>query len=257
MKTSTSSSKVFASLISICFLLGLIALIALCKNDPQIYPGLKDIGQAFFSNLIEKEVVLSFIYTFIRLIIVLLVSLILAFIISLLYYYKRITMAFIKPFLIIMKSAPLAAISIYIYIVVRGGSANSLRPMIVCFLVVLPIILEGCIGAIDHMDQAIINELSITQGPKWFKFVRIYLPLIIPEIVTTLLQTIGLGFKVIVMAEYLCQSKQSVGVLIYNAFNTFNMANLLAIVFEIVIIVAIGEFVIKKFEKNIRRRTSF
>ncbi|MCH5180894.1 MAG: hypothetical protein J1F32_06750, partial [Erysipelotrichales bacterium] len=150
-----------------------------------------------------------------------------------------------------MKAAPLAAIAVYIFLVVRGEVGKPLQPYLVTYLVALPIILEGFIGAIDNMPDSIINELKLVSGPKIFKYLKIYLPLMFPNIIITLLQTVGLGFKVMIMAEYLCYTKNSVGVLIYNAFSILDMSQLIAVIMEIVIIVLIGEFIIKHLKKKI------
>lgn len=251
MKHSTLKNNIIASLISILFIIGLLSIVSHIKQDNQIFPSLSEIGNCLYANIVSKEVVLSFTLSIMRTFLVLFISLVFSLITSLLYYYKKITMSFLRPFITIMKTAPLAAISIYIFIIVDGQNANNLRPLLIGLLVTFPIILEGTISAVDHIDPSIISELALTSGPKWFKFIKIYLPLMIPNIATTLLQTIGLGFKVIVMAEYLCYTKQSIGLLIYNSFMQLNMANLLAIIILVVIIVVIGEFIVKKIEKNI------
>ena len=161
-------------------------------------------------------------------------------------------MSFLRPIIIIMKASPLVAVAIYIFIIIRGSSAHIIRPMLICFLVTMPVMLEATIASIDNMDQNIVLELHVTDASKWAKFIKIYLPLMFPSIVTCLLQTIGLGFKVIVTGEYLCQVKRSVGLMIYSSFSILDMANLIAIIIEIVIIVIIGESIIKYLSKRLK-----
>ena len=251
MKASSSISSRIISLISVVLIFVLIFLISKVKNDPQIYPNLDVIANRLWDNITTIATIKVFLLTILRVFLVLIASLITSFIISLLYYYNKLTMDFLKPFIAIMKASPIAAIAIYIFLIVRGEVGKPLQPYIVTYLVTLPIILEGFIGAIDNMPNSIINELKITEGPKLYKYLRIYLPLITPNIVITLLQTIGLGFKVMIMAEYLCYTKNSVGVLIYNAFSMLEMAQLIAIIIEIVIIVLLGEFIIKNLKRHI------
>lgn len=252
MKTSTSISSKIVSLFSIVLLVALIALVSYQKQDSQIYPTIKDISTCFINNITSKDTILNFLYTFLRLFGVLIVSLIISLIIALLYYYNRLIMSFIRPIIIIMKASPLVAVAIYIFIIIRGSSAYIIRPMLICFLVTMPVMLEATIASIDNMDQNIVLELHVTDASKWRKFFKIYLPLMFPSIVTCLLQTIGLGFKVIVTGEYLCQVKRSVGLMIYSSFSILDMANLIAIIIEIVIIVIIGESIIKYLSKRLK-----
>lgn len=252
MKTSTSISSKIVSLFSIVLLVALIALVSYQKQDSQIYPTIKDISTCFINNITSKDTILNFLYTFLRLFGVLIVSLIISLIIALLYYYNRLIMSFIRPIIIIMKASPLVAVAIYIFIIIRGSSAYIIRPMLICFLVTMPVMLEATIASIDNMDQNIVLELHVTDASKWAKFIKIYLPLMFPSIVTCLLQTIGLGFKVMVTGEYLCQVKRSVGLMIYSSFSILDMANLIAIIIEIVIIVIIGESIIKYLSKRLK-----
>lgn len=252
MKTSTSISSKIVSLFSIILLVALIALVSYQKQDPQIYPTIKDISTCFINNITSKDTILNFIYTFLRLFGVLVVSLIISLIIALLYYYNRLIMSFLRPIIIIMKASPLVAVAIYIFIIIRGSSAHIIRPMLICFLVTMPVMLEATVASIDNMDQNIVLELHVTDASKWKKFIKIYLPLMFPSIVTCLLQTIGLGFKVIVTGEYLCQVRRSVGLMIYSSFSILDMANLIAIIIEIVIIVIIGESIIKYLSKRLK-----
>lgn len=252
MKTSTSISSKIVSLFSIILLVALIALVSYQKQDSQIYPTIKDISTCFINNITSKDTILNFIYTFLRLFGVLIVSLIISLIIALLYYYNRLIMSFLRPIIIFMKASPLVAVAIYIFIIIRGSSTYIIRPMLICFLVTMPVMLEATIASIDNMDQNIVLELHVTDASKWAKFIKIYLPLMFPSIVTCLLQTIGLGFKVMVTGEYLCQVKRSVGLMIYSSFSILDMANLIAIIIEIVIIVIIGESIIKYLSKHLK-----
>ncbi len=251
MKAFSSISNRLATLFSIGLIFLLIFIVSNSKNDLQIYPSIETIAINLWDNLTSLNTIKIFVLTILRVFLVILASLFTSFIISLLYYYNKLTIDFLKPFLVIMKAAPLAAISVYIFIVVRGEVGKPLQPYLITYLVTLPIILEGFIGAIDNMAEGIVDELRITSGPRFYKFFKIYFPLMIPNVIITILQTIGLGFKVMIMAEYLCYSKNSVGVLIYNAFSNLNMAQLIAIVIEIVFIVIIGEFIIKNIKNKI------
>ena len=52
------------------------------------------------------------------------------------------------------------------------------------------------------------------------------------------------------MGEYICQTKKSIGVLIYNSFSFLEMDVLISVIISVVIIVVIWELFIKKIEKK-------
>lgn len=250
MKTSTSNSKkisIFLTILSIGFILLLIALISSQKKDSQVFPSLQQIFSKIGYILTHQYEILSFLKTFLRIIVALAISFVCSLFLTLLYYLKNWTISFFRPFLILAKSAPIAAIAVYMFLTVE----KNLGPYFITILVTLPIMVEGFISGVDSMPKGIQNELALTNAPKIYKFIKIYLPMMKTSIITTLLQTLGLAFKVMIMGEYLCQCKQSIGMLIYDAFTLIDMATLLAVVFLVVILVYVGELLTKWIEKKI------
>lgn len=248
MKNSTNSSRnnFIATTISLVFILLILILLTFNNKGSQIYPSTKDILEELWLNISDFKRISAFLSTFGRVALTLAISFILALLLSLIYYYKRISYSFIKPILVIAKSAPVVAISVYIFILAGGG----LAPYIIAGLVTFPIMLEGMVLAIDQVPNDIVDELALIKSSKIYKFINIYLPLISKSIIGSLLQTIGLGFKVMIMGEYICHTKRSIGVLIYNSYSFLEMDVLIAVIIEVVIIVVIWELIIKKFEKK-------
>lgn len=248
MKNSTNSSKnnFLASAISLVFIILVLALLTFNNQGSQIYPSIKDVLEELWQNISNIDRILAFISTFGRVVITLIITFILSLTFAMLYYHFKISYSLIKPFLAIAKSAPIVAISVYIYILVDSLFA----PYIIAGLVTFPIMLEAMISAIDQVPNDIVNELALIKSSKIYKFFKVYLPLIQKSIISSLLQTIGLGFKVMIMGEYLCHTKRSIGVLIYNSYSFLEMDVLIAVIIEVVVIVVIGETLIKKIEKK-------
>ncbi len=246
MKTSISKNRIFYSLLTTVFIIIIIALVSYQKKDSQIYPSVEAILTQLWRNLTEKTAILAILSTFMRVIITLILSLLTALLIGILYYYHPESIGFLKPILVFAKCAPIAAISIYLFIIVGA----KLSPYIITYLVIMPVMCEGVIASIEKMPRGIVEELALTKASRFYKFRKIYLPLMKKDILTNFLQTIGLAFKVMIMGEYLTQCKGSIGIMIYDAFTVLNMAQLLAIIVEIIIIVLIGELIVKKVEKR-------
>ena len=109
----------------------------------------------------------------------------------------------------------------------------------------LPVVVEGLVVAIDGVDQNIIDELKMIDGSIFIKIKEVYLPIIMPYILMCLVQTLGMSFKVMVMGEYICQTPNSIGKLLYGFKSNLEMDNLIAYGLLIVLISLVFELIIK------------
>ena len=115
--------------------------------------------------------------------------------------------AFAKPIVILFKTLPLALIIILLLIVFERENA----PYFIAGIVVFPLIYEATLTGLEHLDSNIKDEVKMLSNTN-FKVVKsVYLPMVFPYILTSLIQSIGLGLKVMVMAEYISQPKYSIG----------------------------------------------
>jgi ABC-type nitrate/sulfonate/bicarbonate transport system permease component len=111
--------------------------------------------------------------------------------------------------------------------------------------------IEGIIGAIDNIDKAIIDDLKMLDINTFKKFIQVYIPLCVPFIVTTFLQSFGLGLKVMIMSEYMNQVENTIGGTLVNLKgNLEGYGPLLAWLIIIIVIVAIGDMLVKLISKH-------
>lgn len=146
-----------------------------------------------------------------------------------------------------MRSVPFVCFSIFVLIIF----GSKLSPYIICGLVVTPIAVQGLITAVDGIDKALLEDLALLDNSFIKALYYVYIPLIKNSIIMTLLQTFGLGFKVIVMGEYLAQTSNSIGKALYFAKSYQEINVVLAWAIMIVIIVALIELAIKKVDKQL------
>lgn len=246
MKTSIYKNKVFYSLLSIILIFILYGLLAQKRQDSQIFPSISSILMQIRNTFYDKKTMTSFGFSFLRVVITLGISFILSMLITVLYYYFPPIIGLFKPLIVIAKCAPLVTIILYLFILL----GSKISPYVIVCLVTTPIMVEGCINSIDSVPNAIKDEVAITSGPKYYMFWHIYLPLIKKDIVTIFLQTIGLSFKVLVMAEYVCQTPNSIGVIINDCSSLLQTDLVLAIVIELIIIILIIESIAKFIQKK-------
>ena len=104
---------------------------------------------------------------------------------------------FLKPFIIVLKSAPTAAF-IFLFLIIVGSRYASI---FIVFLISFPILFESVVGGINSVSKEINDALKVDSGNKIKGFLKIKLPLAIPYIVVGLLSSLALSFKTSIMAE--------------------------------------------------------
>lgn len=249
MMTSTTRNKWIASISGIISIFVFWIILSEVKQDSFIYPKIDQIFISLGTLITDTEILLSASMSFLRVLLVLLIAFVISLFISFFYILFKDSYSFFQPILILFRATPLAIISVYLWISLGGEKA----PYLITLLMVLPIMTEGFITAINEIHQGYINELRLQNVSIFKKFFQVIIPLIFPYIIMTLLQTLGLGIKVMIMGEYLCQTSNSLGQQIYFFKQTLSFDLLIAMLIYIVSIVCVLEFSIKLISKRINK----
>lgn len=247
MKRSTWNKPFLFSITGVLVLiLGWIIISTLANND-LIFPKIDQIASAIFDIFRKVENLKYIAYDVIRIIFSIIISFVIAILTVFVYIKFKNSYHFLKPILIFFKTIPVIAISVFIWLLVGGKSV----PIITTILVTVPVIIGGLVGAIDSMDQNLVDELKMVNNNHFIVFFNIYLPYLLPYIFIAFFQTFGLGLKVMVTSEYLSQTKNSIGKALYNAQSNIALDEILAWSIIIVIFVGICEGIIKRISKNL------
>lgn len=209
---------------------------------PQLSEIFFEFGKFFYSYKEASYLIFSFLRVIISISISFIISLFLTFVFVL---YKPL-LNFFKPILYIFKVAPLAAITMFLYISIP----TYIIPFVVSAMILIPLFLESNITAITNINKDILDDLALLEANVFIKFFKVFLPIIFPYIIMSLLQGFGLCFKIVVMSEYLVLQKNSLGILIATYKDSLNTAGLLGCILIIVFYVVIFEiiiFLIKKY----------
>jgi NitT/TauT family transport system permease protein len=119
-------------------------------------------------------------------------------------------------------------------------------------VVVLPIIYEATINGLNSIDPYVIDEVKMISNTNFTIVKKIYLPLTSPFILTSLLQSIGLGLKVLIMAEFISNTNNSVGyqmILYMNSYKDMSYVyawGIILVCFIIVVDLVINKIYTKK-----------
>ena len=246
MRNFIKNKKSLVYLYSSILLLFIWFISSLIVNNEYLIPKISVVLYDVYVILGNISNILAIFETFGRLFIASFIALFIAFLVMLTYLINRNIYFFLKPYLAMLKTIPL--VSIIVILLVWFGDENS--PIIITILIVLPITIEGIISGIDQMDKNLIDELKML-NLNFFKLVKlIYLPLLRPYILMSLLQTIGLGVKVMIMSELICQTTNSIGSMMYFAKMTVDTKRLFAWSLIVVFIEMVIEMIITKYKNQ-------
>ncbi len=245
---NSTIKKYSLGIISIVSIFLLWQVIVIIKNDAFIFPGVLEILKSSFKIITNKSDLIVLSNTLFKLIIVIVISLLLAGVVAFIYIIFPSSIYFFRPIINILKAAPFAVISIYIFYAFY--QTKEIAPGIVTFLVVLPLSFEGLIGAIDNIDKNLIDDMKMLEISTFKKFIYVYIPICVPFIVTTLLQSFGLGLKVMIMSEFMSQVDKTVGGALFNIKYNYDYAYLLGWLVIIITIVSIIDMLIRIISKR-------
>ena len=243
---NSSHKKYILSVLSIFVVFLGWQILALIQNDTFLFPNVTDIVKKIFVILTNPIDLISIFNTLSKLLIVISIAVLLAIGMAFVYFKLPSSIHFFRPIVNILKAAPFAVISIYIFYAFDG----SIAPGLVTFLVVLPIAFEGIVGAIDNINSNIKDDLNMLDINAFYKYIYVYIPICFPYIITTLLQSFGLGLKVMIMSEYMCQIDNTIGQILINIKYNLEFDTLLAWLIIIVAIVCVVDLLIRIISKK-------
>lgn len=251
------SHKKISTLANYSFLVSGILVILLIYflisyfGNEFVFPSISSIFLEFGKFFYSYKEVTYLLFSFLRVILSVIISFVISLFLTFLFVLYKPLLNFFKPILYIFKVAPLAAITMFLFI----SAPTYLVPFVVSSMILIPLFLESNITSISNINKDILDDLALLEANVFVKFFKVFLPMIFPYIIMSLLQGFGLCFKIVVMSEYLILQDNSLGILISTYKDSLNTAGLLACILIIVFYVVIIELVIylvkKLFNKKI------
>ena len=227
--------------IFILFILWVIAS-SLISNE-IVLPTPLSTFKAFFSLLIETNHLESIALTLFRLFIALFFAAFIGVIFGVLSGLNTKIRYVLRPVVTFLRTIPVISI-VVILLIVFGFT---LIPYLITFLMIFPLIFQAISDGIENLDQELVDVFKLEDDSLLDGVRYCYLPLIGPQIRTALLQSAGLGIKVLVMAEYLSQTSNSIGNSLYLSKVNLDYASVFSWTLLLIIIVIILEHFIRRF----------
>lgn len=152
--------------------------------------------------------------------------------------------AFLKPLITTLRTVPVA--SVIVVVLILYGSRTALY--VITLLMLFPVIYEATRQGVLNIDVSLKEAYRLEPQRLLFAIGWFYLPLTYPFIKTGLLQSMGLGFKVLVMAEFIAQSPISIGQALYRGRIELDYASVFAWTFLIIVIVYSFESLLQRLK---------
>ncbi|HRT68730.1 MAG TPA: ABC transporter permease subunit [Bacilli bacterium] len=210
-------------------------------DNSIVIPKISEVLQALGSLLQTKQTYVVIFNTISRLILTVSISFVLALFCSILAGSITRVKDFLKPIMTLMRTTPVAAV-IIILLMIFGNIKSS---YIITSLVILPIMYEGILVSFENIDQGIIDEVKMLSNLNFRVVKEVYLPIVTPQILSTLVATIGLGLKVMVMSEFIAQPNNTIGYVMLQEKNFLEMDYVFAWTIILVVFVLLVEELLK------------
>lgn len=233
---------------SVFFLILLIQLCSMGVNNSIILPSVFDIFKSLFKIISTPKTYLYIGNTLKNLVISLFFSFLIGMLLGILAGLFPYVRLFLKPWITILRSIPLA--SSLVIIMILAGLAHT--PYYVAGIMLIPIIYEGFCQGISGLDSAWMDVWRLNSNLSLKVLIRVHLPLIAPAVRTAFVSSVGMGIKVIIMAEYLAGIKNTLGSAILPAANMLDYSSVYAYSILMVLLVLCLEALPKLFAGGIR-----
>ena len=162
--------------------------------------------------------------------------------VAILGYRFRIVGKLISPFVMILKSTPVA--SFVILLLIWAGNRN--LSLIICFLVVFPIMYLNTQSGLMAVDEKLLEMARVFRMPWRSRIKGIYIPSLRPNLVSAISLSLGMSWKSGVAAEVIGQPLHTIGNALYRSKIFFETADLFA---WTIVIIALSWI----FEKGVGR----
>ncbi|MGL4949337.1 MAG: ABC transporter permease [Anaeroplasmataceae bacterium] len=246
MKNSTLIRRVVYFILGIVFIYLAWFLYSLYLSNSLIFPSPNKTLATVFDLFTKSNTYLILLSTLYRLLLSLLFSFLIATSLSILasLYYR--VEYFLKPIISILRSVPLACLIVVILVIF--GITKS--PIIIVTIMLIPIIYENLLSGYKNINIDLISTLKLESDINFKIYRKVIFAELIPSFKTSFVQTLGLGIKVLVMAEFICLTTYSIGKEVYNAKNNLEYDVVLAWAIILVTVVLTTEIITKYIIKR-------
>ena len=209
---------------------------------PSVNQTLSALVKLFYSG----EFYLSVAMTFLRSIIAFLISFIVAFLLARIRCKLELASRVIEPVIGVIRALP----TIAVILLLMFWTNSRVAPIIVTVLVVLPTSYTNLVTAFNGVDKTTVEAGAVDGANVKQLFAFVEFPQIEPAFYKSVGSGISLNFKLMVAAEVLAQTANSLGYLLNTSKVYFEIPQMMALVIVAVMIGVVVELIFNKIAEK-------
>ena len=247
----TRKKKIIAKASAVLLALLLWQLLSILVGSDILLVSPIGVVKRLFTLVLEAEFLSTVGFTLSRIAVGFLLGLVAGTLLALLAGRFEIVEILLWPYMITVKSVPVAS---FVVVALIWFSASGLSALI-SFLMVLPIIYTNLLDGIKSVDRKMLEMADVFKMPHLRRLRFIWLPYVKPFLLSGCRISLGLAWKSGVAAELIGYPEGSVGVALYYSKLFLNTADLFAWTVVIVLLSIIFEklflFILKRILKGV------
>jgi NitT/TauT family transport system permease protein len=232
-----------SSILSLVFIWYLIYIII---DHPLLIPPISKVIETFFKMLIESSFLNALWHTASRLVISLAISSVCGILLGYLSAKNKSLELVLRPHVTILKTIPVISVIIIMYILV----GYQIAPYIITFFMIFPIFYQATYQGIKAINKDLLDVYHLEMENKYLEMKYVYLQNIKDYLILASYQSFGLGFKVLVTSEFITQTQNSIGKLLYQAKVNLAYDYVFAITILLILITVLVEVFMSSFKKK-------
>lgn len=219
-------------------------------DSKYVLPSVPETFNALISLLFGKNsntFYLSFLLTLVRTIIAFILSFAISFILAYVSKKHPLSLKVISPLISITRALPTIAVVLLLLL----WTNSFVAPIIVTMLVVMPTLYTNVYNSLCSVDNELLEMCAFFGVDKAKTFKKVQVPLIMPSMLLSVGSGFALNLKLMVAAEVLAATANSIGYQLSYANYNLEIATMIALVLITIIVAVLVEFVFSILSKKV------
>lgn len=205
--------KALIKLLVICFWLLVWEMGSRIINQELFLPSPRSVLMTAYELIKTPKFWFSIVNSFVRIAMGFFMGLVAGIVLAIFSYKIKFINELISPLMRIIKSTPVA--SFIILALVWISSAN--LSILISFLMVLPVSFSNTIYGLQNTDVKLLEMAKVFELSRWKCIRAIYLPTVLPFVISAMSVGLGFSFKSGIAAEVIGRPSNSIGLNLYEA----------------------------------------
>ena len=234
----------------VAFLIAVWITAYFCVGNEVLVPSFLETVKQTCLLLINSAFWLSFVHTLLRVLCAFVCSFAFAVGLAIIAYLYPAFRSLLAPVVAVLRSLPVLAVLLIILVWSGGNTA----PIIVAFLSLFPVLYTATMSALCGIDTDLLEMSAVYKVPVKTQIQKLYLPAVAPKLIKEGGASLGFGVKLVVSAEVLARTKNSLGTLMQDAKIYEQLPKLFALVVVACVIGFLLESVFVAVANRLQRR---